>query len=63
MNHIALDGPRNGDYLNPQQAATNGYELIEWAEGEQAYLHTATDAPLTEDDIPADVMDEIEATL
>lgn len=63
MNHIALDGPRNGSWITEKQAAEDGYELVDWTSGELAYLHVATAAPVTPEDIPADVQAEIEEEL
>jgi hypothetical protein len=55
--YIALDGDKNGLYLNAEQAAENSYDqLIVWNSetGEQAWLHVTST-----DDIPAEfVYDE-----
>lgn len=49
--NIALDGPLNGQYITPEQASANDYELIEWTESEFAYLHTTS--AVEHDDDPA----------
>ncbi len=37
---LALDGPLNGQYITPFQAAEHGYELCDWALSfsEQVYM-------------------------
>ncbi len=61
MKHIALDGPLNGDYITPAEAAANDYELTEWTEGEQAYLHVPTEAiQFNEDGVPLEIIQAIE---
>lgn len=42
MRDLALDGPYNGLYIDPKTAEENGYTLIDWQEGEQAYFHEET---------------------
>lgn len=40
--NIALDGPLNGLYIDPEQAEQNGYTLSPWSDREDAWIHSKT---------------------
>lgn len=59
--YIALDGPLNGDYITAVEAAANDYELVDWSENEQAYLHVPTESlQFDENGVPLDIVQAIE---
>lgn len=56
---IALDGPKNGLYIDDVEAAENGYtEKVLWnpATGEHAWQHVTKT-----DDIPAEFVEDAES--
>lgn len=57
--NIALDGPQNGLYIDGEQALADGYEHVDWYEGENAWMHTNTALDsLTEDGVPVELEED-----
>lgn len=60
--NIALDGPLSGEYIDADTAQRNDYELIEWSQNEQAYLHVPTEALSTDaNGVPLEILQAEEA--